>query len=694
MEAKGRNVGFGFPGYDGHFPKAMRSSRGREGVKKNKELKDMRFFEMLATVAGQILQDEGKDKVPDGSLRSDYDVKSEAGSVAEKGAAGNQSGTFSVNWLQTSHIGAHDDKSMSKGAEDLSGTVTVRKAILGKDPDSHLCQVKEVLPQSSSCRKGKDWGDRSYNDSMTDSCHEGQEDKAVNLDILSRKATENEGITEQRHTILSELNQFAASLQADVTSNDLGLRFMGKMGNSVGKEKADLDQEVFPSVITQGNEIDLLMQDHLMTDDDSPQLVCSGSSEEALPFIERKSCETTVLQMERWVKGEDLTCSQESNDDKDSFESKTAQRKPSRVSYRKASKARRRVNSTTNSRVQVPRPKRKRHEMEDKVTSVASSPTISSPSSKLPAKKSGEARVKLTIKSFTVPELLVDLPESATVSNLKSSVMEAAINLLGGGFCMRVLLQGKKTVDETASLLQVGISRGGKPESLSFMLEPNPIPTSTSAEDPLLMLSCAARRPASRYPILSKESKSKSGVHPGTTNEMMKTDVNGAETKRQAPTMSMNKDDSSMFICDSGGAIVPCSQAVVLHASKADDGLQELALVPLGQKSENTEIQKRRMRRPFTVAEVEALVQAVEKLGTGRWRDVKLDAFAQAKHRTYVDLKDKWKTLVHTAHIAPHQRRGEPVPQGLLDRVIQTHSYWTALQVKQQADLSLEASTS
>ncbi|KAG6605529.1 Telomere repeat-binding protein 5, partial [Cucurbita argyrosperma subsp. sororia] len=59
------------------------------------------------------------------------------------------------------------------------------------------------------------------------------------------------------------------------------------------------------------------------------------------------------------------------------------------------------------------------------------------------------------------------------------------------------------------------------------------------------------------------------------------------------------------------------------------------------------------MRRPFSVAEVEALVHAVETLGPGRWRDVKLRAFDNVKHRTYVDLKDKWKTLVHTAKISP-----------------------------------------
>lgn len=50
---------------------------------------------------------------------------------------------------------------------------------------------------------------------------------------------------------------------------------------------------------------------------------------------------------------------------------------------------------------------------------------------------------------------------------------------------------------------------------------------------------------------------------------------------------------------------------------------------------------------------------------------------------TYI-LQDKWKTLVHTARISPQQRRGEPVPQELLDRVLAAHAFWSQHQGKQQ----------
>jgi hypothetical protein len=79
--------------------------------------------------------------------------------------------------------------------------------------------------------------------------------------------------------------------------------------------------------------------------------------------------------------------------------------------------------------------------------------------------------------------------------------MDAAMNLLGGGLCVRVLMQGKKVPDEAATLSQMGISRIAKPESLSFMLEPSPVlmsPSGTS-EDPLLVLSRVANHPSPRY---------------------------------------------------------------------------------------------------------------------------------------------------------------------------------------------------
>lgn len=60
----------------------------------------------------------------------------------------------------------------------------------------------------------------------------------------------------------------------------------------------------------------------------------------------------------------------------------------------------------------------------------------------------------------------------------------------------------------------------------------------------------------------------------------------------------------------------PDSKALVAVPAMS---VEALAVVPLHGKSRRSELVQRRIRRPFSVSEVEALVQAVEKLGTGRY---------------------------------------------------------------------------
>lgn len=61
--------------------------------------------------------------------------------------------------------------------------------------------------------------------------------------------------------------------------------------------------------------------------------------------------------------------------------------------------------------------------------------------------------------------------------------------------------------------------------------------------------------------------------------------------------------------------ITPDSKALVAVPPRSTE---PLAVVPVSQKTRRSEFVQRRTRRPFSVSEVEALVQAVEELGTGR----------------------------------------------------------------------------
>ncbi|KAG5009809.1 Telomere repeat-binding protein 5 [Glycine max] len=278
--------------------------------------------------------------------------------------------------------------------------------------------------------------------------------------------------------------------------------------------------------------------------------------------------------------------------------------------------------------------------------------------------------VKLSIKSFKVPELFIDIPETATIGSLKRTVMEAVTTILGDELHVGILLQGKKVRDDSKTLIQTGISQDDKRHRLGFMLEPRHTPISpTSYNDDPCFLTTSSRKKLSRQ---------------STSLTLQQGTYNVSKERSMIKIESCAKGDlnmvSSLEDTSTNNNMSKCRALVAVPAIN----MEALAVVPFWRKSGNPDFAQRRIRRPFSVLEVEALVQAVEKLGTGRWRDVKQRAFDHAKHRTYVDLKDKWKTLVHTARISPQQRRGEPVPQELLDRVLAAHAYWSQHQCKHQ----------
>lgn len=297
----------------------------------------------------------------------------------------------------------------------------------------------------------------------------------------------------------------------------------------------------------------------------------------------------------------------------------------------------------------------------------------SSINGRMPSYEPEDFHVKLSIKSFKVPELFIEIPETSTVASLKRTVMEAVTAILGGGLHIGVVVQGKKVRDDSKTLLQAGISHGDKLDDLGFTLEPNAnrAPAMiTSPEELQLLPSCDVTEPLARLPAMVS---APDGVKLDVCTESLRSPImNCQESDHDSVHASVDTFSLDKTAANARALIAISSMSV-----------EALATSPV-RKCRQSELCQRRIRRPFSVTEVEALVQAVEKLGTGRWRDVKIRAFDNAKHRTYVDLKDKWKTLVHTARIAPQQRRGEPVPQELLDRVLTAHAYWSQQQAKFQ----------
>ncbi|KAE9594384.1 hypothetical protein Lal_00001202 [Lupinus albus] len=278
-----------------------------------------------------------------------------------------------------------------------------------------------------------------------------------------------------------------------------------------------------------------------------------------------------------------------------------------------------------------------------------------------------DSHVKFSIKSLRIPDLYIEVPETATVGMLKRTIMEEVMAILEDSVHVGVLLQGQKVNDDNRTLVQTGISCKENLDTLSFMLEPSSLlaPAAACVGDPSSQCETSQPTRSSEIPVL--ESGNTDTLHDPSlpTNPGNLIESNHDSTTSPTDTIIEN--------------ITPDSKALVAVPTSPE----ALAVVPVTQKTKRAEIAQRRTRRPFSVTEVEALVRAVEELGTGRWRDVKLRAFENADHRTYVDLKDKWKTLVHTARISPQQRRGEQVPQELLDRVLAAHGYWSKHQAKQ-----------
>ncbi|KAK6646069.1 hypothetical protein PHAVU_L006443 [Phaseolus vulgaris] len=259
------------------------------------------------------------------------------------------------------------------------------------------------------------------------------------------------------------------------------------------------------------------------------------------------------------------------------------------------------------------------------------------------ALRSRDSHVKLRIKSFRVPELLIEIPETATIGSLKRTVMEAVTAVLGGGLRVGVILHGKKVRDDNKTLLQTGISHDNHLDALGFALEPNfsqnlPPACATSS---LRIPSADMPQPFIGYP------SSPAVIHQriqGFSNTLAEHQATGLGN-----LVESDHDSAPSPINTSGEKKLSDSKELI---TVPEMGMEALAVLPGHQKSKRTEIAQRRIRRPFSVAEVEALVQAVEKLGTGRWRDVKLRAFDNAKHRTYVDLKVLGGTLSSSAFVS------------------------------------------
>lgn len=193
-------------------------------------------------------------------------------------------------------------------------------------------------------------------------------------------------------------------------------------------------------------------------------------------------------------------------------------------------------------------------------------------------------------------------------------------SILGGGLRIGVLVHGKKVRDDSKMLLQTGLSLDTLSDNLGFCLEPNP-PQSTkplSPEDSDFARPCNVPHTLTRSVSLHRSMCASSfyGVEMNSVSDVIQNlfviRCFPSPGKHAKPSNSVESDlDSKPSAPNRGKTIY--SRALIpvpLHA-------QALTVLP-PRKTKRSEVAQRRIRRPFSVAEVEALVQAVERLGTGR----------------------------------------------------------------------------
>ncbi|XP_042475713.1 telomere repeat-binding protein 5-like isoform X2 [Macadamia integrifolia] len=662
-----KRLDYGFNGYQvPSIPRASRSARGRGCVRKKVEINQICAFDLLATVAGKLLQ-ERKDSPASSTVKQeqvdednqlkiescDHGSCNESVSVSELRLQDRKLNYISKELLHVQSVGGSGLKSVKTNFKHSEKYGSAEELVVGNSSSifgNHPNKVERGLPDFVKyCEDKAEDGTEKPLDSEAQKI--GSVINGTIPDTCSTKCPME--LDRKPHALMSSDSSVEVSLCRDHVPHD---SFPGRWDYlKVGSR----DDDENSSGCTQPSNV---------TSKDFRSSPCIGERRI------RKLLASKYWKMAPKLKDEDL-----SNSD---GEMKPVHRK--------------RKNTYTRQRSQRNSPFKKRNLFDRSTIStsdggissegISNSPikgihgdvtgSASGASSSLAGQQasfhSRGSHVNLCIKSFRVPELFIEIPETATVGSLKTTVMEAVNAVLGGGLRVGVLLHGKKVRDDSKTLLQTGICNEDKLDTLGFTLEPDPTNAAPPLcnEDPPFQLPDDTPQSLIRYPTSAN-------LDPGTS-------ISSPDAPVTSIGNCVESNHNSVHSSADMSADKTTSDSRALVAAPTMS-VEALAVVPLIRKCRRSEIVQRRIRRPFSVSEVEALVQAVEKLGTGRWRDVKLCAFDNAKHRTYVDLKDKWKTLVHTAKISPQQRRGEPVPQELLDRVLSAHAYWSQQQAKQQA---------
>ncbi|MED6219119.1 hypothetical protein PIB30_032960 [Stylosanthes scabra] len=568
-----KRLDYGFNGFRVPFiPKGPRSARRRGLFKKANEDDEACAFELLA-LAGMLLQES----------------ESSASSNASEGNHRQQEKHDEVKPIITDNI-----LRGSYGESQLRTEVAMQNCTQKSVPDANADCVQECISADnhSDCR-GKDgaavkseiceWDNKfqHYSNRLVEAPENFRESCDVNI---------NNGFDREKE---ARNSVFQGSNSADKSSmkNELELN-MSPLIDSNSNAKSPLYRNSFPiaSYLKHGNGNKLGIRD-----DDEKFLRCNKVCTKSKTFRSPQRIAHRRIRKhlfsKHWKVAPNLKDWELSRSDMGAQQL-----------YRKRKVCHSFERSEHKARV-------KRRKFFDRVSGVTSDGGFSSESvSNSPEKgmdmdNPKDPHVKFSIKTIRIPELYIEVPETATIGSLKSTIMETVMTILGGGAHVGVLLQGKKVRDDNRTLVQTGISCKENLDNLSFVLEPSSLLDSAAAcvGDPSSQ--CETSQPAGSPETPVVDSEITDTLHESSllTNPVNLVESNHDSTSSPTdPTVDKETSD--------------CRALVVVPAST-----DALAVVPVSQKSKRSECAQRRTRRPFSVTEVEALVQAVEELGTGRF---------------------------------------------------------------------------
>ena len=238
-------------------------------------------------------------------------------------------------------------------------------------------------------------------------------------------------------------------------------------------------------------------------------------------------------------------------------------------------------------------------------------------------------------------------------------------------------------------LMLLGVSEGGEaaPGAAAF-----PASTDAAAADGL---DTAAKRlpPARRRSSVGAGLATALNVPPGTTTHRggIKRKLEGLHAIA-TDTLCTPGGDAAKLDTSIPTPVVACDAPVGGKSSKRSRGANGAGFVrsasasasdddhlpagpsvaASGAPSAGALIPRQKTHRPWTLAEVRALVDGVAVHGRGQWADIKASAGTVLATRSSVDVKDKWRNLLRIASLpigVEPRRCGDALPHDLLNRV-------------------------